>query len=293
MKIGYACINNSIGCRANSVFRLRSYSRENLLEKAGNNIDCLMKILRWNVERKIFFFRISSETIPFASHSVIDVDWKKEFSAKLREIGDFVKNNGIRISMHPDQFVVINSPNDKVVFNSFKELEYHADIFESIGFDSSFKIQVHVGGAYGNKENAINSFIKNYSKLSDKVKSYLAIENDDKIFNLNDCLKINSVTGIPIIFDNLHHECLNEGESLRDAFISASKTWRPSDGIIMCDYSSQQKGERKGKHASSLDSEHFRSYLNELNGLDMDIMLEIKDKEVSALKALEIAKDKI
>jgi UV DNA damage endonuclease len=95
-----------------------------------------------------------------------------------------------------------------------------------------------------------------------------------------------------VLFDSFHHECKNEGESLRDAILLASKTWKKKDGFLMVDYSSQAKEKRKGSHCQSIDLKHFKRFFHEAQGMDFDLMLEIKDKEKSAKKALEIIKEK-
>lgn len=86
MKIGYPCINTSIGCTANSTFRLKNYSEENMVEKINNNLDCLEKILNYNVEKGFLFFRISSDLVPFASHPICTFNWRGYFKKRFREM---------------------------------------------------------------------------------------------------------------------------------------------------------------------------------------------------------------
>jgi UV DNA damage endonuclease len=117
------------------------------------------------------------------------------------------------------------------------------------------------------------------------------VENDDRLYSLLDCLYLHKKTGIPILFDNFHHECLNNGEPMGEAVRMVAATWQEKDGIPMMDYSSQAPGERKGKHTDQIEEDLFRNFLKDVNGLDMDIMLEIKNKEVSALKAVSVAKE--
>jgi UV DNA damage endonuclease len=145
MKIGYPCINWTIGCTSGSTFRLKSYSESRLKETIKNNLDCLLKILQFNSEHGIFFFRITSDLIPFASHPINTFNWKGYFACEFQEIGDFIKKKGIRISMHPDQFTLINSVREDVFERSVKELEYHASILDLLLLDSAAKIQIHVG----------------------------------------------------------------------------------------------------------------------------------------------------
>ena len=290
MKIGYPCINRGIGCTANSTFRLASYSEERLVEKVENNLNCLSKILHYNVSKGFYFFRISSDLVPFASHPVCTYDWAGHFRGEFRKVGEFIKDHNIRISMHPDQFVIINGLKDDVVERSVRELEYHCTVLDKMGLDSTAKIQIHVGGVYGDKGSAMDRFIERYNSLGKSLKNRLVIENDDRSYSLVDCLSVHRKIGIPIIFDVFHHQCLNNGETLRQGLELAASTWKESDGIPMVDYSSQQRGQRSGSHAKTLSTAMFKRFLHETRGLDFDLMLEIKDKETSALKALKILK---
>lgn len=286
MKLGYPCINSGIGCRANSNFRLASYSEERLIKNVENNLECLTRILEFNVENKLLFFRISSDTVPFASHPVCTFDWLNHFHSVFGRIGDYIRQKNIRISMHPDQFIILNSPKNDVTKRSVKELEYHCNMLDEMGLERSAKIQIHVGGVYGEKEKAMDRFIKRYELLTPSIRQRLVIENDDRLFSLKDCMYIHNKCGIPVLFDVFHHECLNNGEKVRDCLEMISGTWKTNDGVPMVDFSNQEKGKRLGTHARTIDLAAFNSFLRATKGMDIDIMLEIKDKEISALKAL-------
>ncbi|MFB5600925.1 MAG: UV DNA damage repair endonuclease UvsE [Nitrososphaeraceae archaeon] len=287
MKIGYPCINHSIGKKTVSTFRLSSYTEERLIKCIRYNLDTLHSILKYNVDHGLMFFRISSDLVPFASHPICTFNWKEYFKCEFNDIGKFIMNNNMRISMHPDQFVLINARNTNIIQNSIKELEYHAEILNLMNLDSSAKIQIHVGGIYGEKQISKKRFILNYNNLlSDNVKKRLVIENDDHLYNVKDCLEIHGDIQIPIILDTFHHECYADGINLIDAFKKVEHTWENSkDGVMMIDYSSQEQNQRKGKHSSTLDSQKFLKFILSTNFLDFDIMLEIKDKEKSAIKA--------
>lgn len=290
MKLGYPCINQSIECTANSTFRLASYSRERFFSTVQNNLDCLQEILEWNVEKGFLFFRIGSPLIPFASHPICKIDWIKHFKKQLKEIGEYIKKHKMRISMHPDQFVLINAKDKKIVHNSVKELEYHCKLLDAMGLDSSAKVMIHVGGVYGDKEESIKRFIQNYKKLPAFVKNRFVIENDDRSYTLKDCLMIHKKTKIPIVFDQFHHECKNNGEPVKKAMKLAQSTWRKKDGLLIVHYSDPKKNGRIGSHSEHIDLTRFKKFIQETKNIDFDIMLEIKDKEKSALKAIEILK---
>ncbi len=243
-------------------------------------------MLKYNRDRGILFLRIGSSLVPFASHPVCSFGWEKYFAGKFRELGTFIKKNGFRISMHPDQFVLINALRPDIVENSARELVYHCKVLDLMNLPKSAKVQIHVGGVYGDKTSSMERFIARYGELSPAVKRRLVIENDDKLYSLKDCLFIHHRTGVPVLLDSFHHACLNNGETLKEALLAARKTWKKTDGPLMVDFSHQKKGAVKGAHAESIDLRIFRKFLAETKGVDFDIMLEIKDKEKSALKAL-------
>jgi UV DNA damage endonuclease len=190
--------------------------------------------------------------------------------------------------MHPDQFTLLNSPDENVFRRSLKELEYHQQVLDLMELDRTAKIQIHVGGVYKNKQKALERFRARSDILTPTLRKRLVIEHDDRLYSLSDCLRLSKRTGIPVVFDTLHHECHNNGEKTRTAMISAQGTWTSMDGILMVDYSLQKSGAKKGKHAESIDMKAFKSFLDSTKNLDFDIMLEIKDKEKSAMKALSV-----
>jgi UV DNA damage endonuclease len=290
MRIGYACINQSIGCTSSSTFRLKSYSEDRLIDTVQNNLKCLMKILEYNVQHDILLFRITSDLVPFASHAICTFDWQSHFKTHFMKLGRFARENGMRLTMHPGQYTVLNSNNNEVVQNSIKELHYHTDIMNLLEMDNSDKIQIHVGGVYGDKEAALQRFITNYKNLDGSVRERLIIENDEKSYSLQDCIRISNDVGVPVVFDTLHHEVNNNGESLQSSLNQMSTTWAKGDGIPLVHYSSQEYGSRPGKHAKLLDSIHFSNFLKESSEFDFDVMLEIKSKELAANSAIELAK---
>ena len=289
MKIGYPCVNAAIDCSAGNTFRLASYSDERVVAAVAANLACLCRMLEWNVAQGLLFFRIGSSIVPFGSHAVNTFDWQTHFAADFRAVGDYIKAHNLRVSFHPDQFVVLNSPSPDIVRRSIEELTYQGAMLDLMGLDSTAKLQIHVGGLYGDRELAISRFVTVYATLPEAVRVRLVVENDDRLFPLRDCLALHAATGVPILFDNFHHECLNHGEPMAEALLLAAATWHPTrDGVPMMDYSSQALGKRKGKHTDDLVDDLFAGFLDQLHGLDFDIMLEIKNKEASALRAVAL-----
>ena len=126
--------------------------------------------------------------------------------------------------------------------------------------------------------------------LSEAVRRRLVVENDDRSYALDDCLQVSAKTGIPVLFDAFHHQVHNHGESPAEALRLAARTWKKADGPPMVDYSQPAPGRSRGTHAKSIDIRRFRRFLSETSGLHFDVMLEIKDKERSALKAVKAAR---
>lgn len=291
MKIGYPCINLSVDCKGDRTFRLKSYSETRLVETVDSNLDCLLEILRFNVAHDLRFFRITSDLVPFASHPVCRFHWQSYFQNKFQDIGNYIRANDVRISMHPDQFTLINSPDEGVFKRSLQELIYHAQVLDLMELDTRAKIQIHVGGVYADKIKSIHRFVDRFNNIPDLVKRRIVIENDDRSYKLQDCLQLSDMAGIPVLFDSFHHEVNSSDESLADAVSLASSTWSQEDGILMVDYSFQQDDRRRGAHSETIDIDHFKRFLDTTKSYDFDIMLEIKDKERSALKAVAVVKN--
>lgn len=188
--------------------------------------------------------------------------------------------------MHPDQFTLINSQDQEIFHRSVRELKYHSEVLDLLGTDLTSKIQIHVGGAYGNKGLSINRFVRRYKTLPLKIRRRLVIENDERMYTIKDCMFVHNKTGIPIVFDTLHHRCNPGGYNIVNAFLSAHVTWKRKDGLPIVDYSSQDSRKKKGSHTHSINIKDFRKFLSKTKGYDIDIMCEIKDKEKSALRAL-------
>jgi UV DNA damage endonuclease len=229
--------------------------------------------------------------VPFASHPINKFNWKGHFQEEFEEIGEFITKNRMRISMHPDQFTLINSIKEDIFERSKNELKYHAQILDLLKLDTSAKIQIHVGGAYGDKEKSMERFVTRFGMLDDSIIRRLVIENDDKLYDLNDCLKINAQIQIPILFDVFHHKLNNSKTyTAEDSFKCTTKTWNEKrDGIPMVDYSSQEPNGSPRQHTEIINIEDFDLFLKQTQQFDFDLMLEIKDKEKSAIKAITLA----
>ncbi len=286
MRIGYPCINLSLDCRASRTFRLDSYSEKRMKRTIEGNLDCLEKIIDYNIENDMLFLRITSDLIPFASHEICDFNWRDHFSSRFKEIGKRLRENRFRVTMHPGQYTVLNSEKEDVYRRSLKDLEYHTDVLDLMNLDRTAKVNIHVGGVYGNKEKSKERFIERYRNLPGKIKKRLVVENDEKSYNIKDCLDISKTTGIPVTFDNLHHKINGSGDTIEEAIEKISRTWNKEDGPPVIHYSSQLQDKRPGRHADTIDMDGFGLFFEKIKNYDFDLILEIKDKEKSVKKVI-------
>lgn len=289
MKIGYACIPLTIDARTNHGFIIKNFNYDNFYKATSHNISDLKKILKHNINNKIYLFRISSDIIPFGSHEINQIKWWDLFKEELQEIGAIIKENNIRVSMHPGQYTVINSPSVKIVEKGLKDLEYHCAFLDSLEVDYSHKLVLHIGGVYNDKTSALERFKKGFNLLSASAKKRLVIENDHRSYTIEDVLKISNELTIPAIFDNLHHE-LNPSMnlSLKDILGLVSSTWSVDDGSMKLHYSDSSKTKSFGAHSDFIITENFLNYYNISKEFHPDIMLEVKNKDISAIKCINV-----
>jgi UV DNA damage endonuclease len=290
-KIGYACVLESMPYKTSRSFILKNFSEINFYNATKGNLDDLLKILKWNKTKNIYMFRISSDIIPFGSHIVNNIEWWNIFKDQLTSIGVYIKENNMRVSMHPGQYTVLNSPNAEVAKRSIDEIEYHTKFLDSLGLDYTNKIVLHIGGVYDNKIDAINRFIENFQQLSTSSKKRLVVENDDKSYTIEDVLYVSDKINVPVVFDNLHDKLNPSSLDFTEIIRRVIKTWKSIDGKIKLHYSDQDESKKGGAHSKFVNLKNFLSYLNRIQDIDADIMLEVKDKEISAIKCINATTD--
>jgi UV DNA damage endonuclease len=272
MRVGYACVNTQLPSAARTM-RLANATPERLREVTAANLDALETILRWNIDHDIRIFRISSNTIPFGSHPVNTVRWWEETAEQLAQLGRLM--DGMSISTHPGQYTVLGSARPEVVDASLAELEYQALLLRSFGLDESHKLVIHLSGTS-------ERFLAAVARLSPDARARLVVENDER-WSLEDVLAL----GLTTVFDTFHHQLRPSLPELdvRGATLLAGESWTTRQEVH---FSTQDAGKRPGAHSASLDPEAFEELAREVGDLDIDCMLEVKDKERSALLARDV-----
>ena len=297
MNLGYACINTALS--ANKIFTNRTMRRKTfdangedyVSDLALANVKDLKTIVQWNNEMKIKLFRLSSQIFPWSDeYDVKTLKDYDEIASRMREIGQIAKDGGQRLTMHPGPYNCLASPTQKVVEKTIRELNFHSEQFNMMGYDPSpyNKINIHVGGAYGDKKGTLDAFCHNFKLLNEDTKKRLVIENDDSPneYSVNDLYwGIHKRIGIPITFDYFHHKfntgTLTEEEALR----MAATTW-PKGIAQCCHYSESRRKEKldesiRPQAHSDLIYEKINTY-----GLEPDIVIEAKLKEQSIFKRI-------
>lgn len=287
MKIGYACLTVGVSETNLKSCIMKNANEENLLKIIDHNLNSLSNIIDYNIRNNIKLFRISSDLITFGSSPVNNIKWWEVFSEQLSLIAKKIRDSGMRVSMHPGQYTVLNSLNEEVVKKSIKDLDYHNKVLDSLETSKENKIILHIGGVYGDKEGAIGRFISNFQLLSNEVKERLVIENDDKSYNIGEVLEIGRVLNIPVVYDNLHNKVLPYDDSKDDNYWikQCKETWKKEDGPQKVHYAQQNLEKRPGAHSITIGVEGFMNFVNEINE-EIDIMLEVKDKNLSAVKCI-------
>ena len=299
-RLGYACINITLGAQKPKVTTNRSMIKRTFKEKgiayaselALQNVKDLLQILEWNLENDITFFRMSSDIFPWASeYAIEDLPDFNEIEEVLFDCGLFAEEHGMRLTTHPGPFNKLCSPKEQVVLNTIRDLEIHGKLMDLLCQPRTpqAKINIHVGGAYNDKPMALGNFCRNFARLSDAVRSRLTVENDDKesLYSTQELYDgVFKKIGIPIVHDYHHHTMCTGGLSQQDAVELALQTW--GDVVPVVHYSQSRAVEHNDPKIKP--QAHSDSYWEPIDtfGHRMDIMLECKHKEIGLFKMREL-----
>ena len=287
IRYGYPAQNLTLPATTNRTLRLASLAdAEKVRALVWENMFGLETIVRWNAERGIRLFRIGQGLIPFASHPAFPYDWPEEHGDDLRELGALARSLGVRLSMHPGQFINPGSPNPETAGRSLDELRYAARVFDLMGNDDAVVV-LHLGGAYDDRPAAVARFVEALRPQEDILR-YLALENDERIWTAGEIVGAARALGIPAILDNLHHSLNPGGLSLAEALDLALPSWEARGVRPKVHLSSQDPAKRPGAHAHSIEAGDWAAFLDALDGRETDVMVEAKGKEL-ALSALRSA----
>jgi UV DNA damage endonuclease len=247
------------------------------------NAESLLLALQYCAHNDIGCFRIGSSILPLKTHpqvgySVDDLPKSDMIVRAFRRCGELAFKYGIRIVFHPDQFVVLNSPREDVVEKSIEELEYQAEVAAWVGADV---INIHGGGAYGDKTSALGRFARNLDRLSDAVRSRLTIENDDKVYAPLDLLQFCRANGVPLVYDVHHHRCFPDGLTIEQATDAAFGTWNREPLFHISSPLEGWSGPKPQRHHDYVDLSDFPDCWRQRR---ITVEVEAKAKELAVLR---------
>lgn len=292
LRFGLVCLfrQEPIKFRRTTAKHLHKFPRKHQLEMLSqlclHNANALEKALIFCAGNKIGSFRVNSKILPLKTHpevgyKVKELPESKEIIRKFEHCGKLAQQKDIRTLFHPDQFIVLSSPNKKVVNNSIKEIEYQTEVAEWIKADV---INVHAGGKYDSKKKALARFAQSYKELSKAARKKLTIENDDYIYSPAELLPFCKEVGLPLVYDAHHHRCLPDELSLAEATTQALATWQ---GEPLFHISSPKYGWKASNCRSHHDYIQISDFPEAWKDLDITVEVEAKAKELAVLKLIK------
>jgi UV DNA damage endonuclease len=292
IRLGLCCIfrdqpikfRNTTAAAMSRLGRAEALAR--LRELGLANADALMASLKFCAEHGIGCFRVNSQILPLKTHpqhgyAMSDLPDGSEVIRRFERCGAYAREVDLRTCFHPDQFVVLNSPRPEVVDASVRELEYQAEVAEWIGADV---INIHAGGTYGDKGQALATFARNLGHLSARVRSRLTIENDDTSYTPADLLPLCEAEKLPLVYDVHHHRCLGDGLGVEGATRRAIATWDREPLFHISSPLEGWDGPRPQRHHDFIDPGDFPE---SWKAYDLTVEVEAKAKEVAVLRLRE------
>jgi len=265
----------------------RSRQLENLADVCRHNANSLLLALSYCRDHGIGDFRINSQILPLKTHPDCGYDIKElpdsdDIIHKFQECRTFCHQHNIRTTFHPDQFILLSSPDPAIVKKSIDDLIYQAEVAQWVGADV---INLHGGGAYGDKKSALKRLAREIEKLPDFVRSRLTLENDDRIYTPQDLLPTCREFGIPMVYDVHHHRCLKDGISVEKTTEAAISTWNREPLFHISSPLHGWDGKKCAPHHDYINPVDFPKCWEAANtGHDFTIEVEAKAKELAIAK---------
>lgn len=298
IRLGYACISKTLSnVTTSSTITYTTFQKDKDYKKIDtaikSNLNALKEILTYNIKNNIHFFRLSSKLIPLATKSDVIFDYIDPYKDYYNSIAKIIKDNKLRIDFHPDEFCVLNSTKSEVVKNSIAILEYHYNLLKALEIKNKILV-LHIGGNTFGKKNSISRFINNFNTLSKEIQESIAIENDDKIFNISDCVYISKKLNVPVILDYHHHICNHDELDINDYLKDILSSWHNTTPKMH--FSSPKNKTKKDfrSHNDYINVDDFINFIDLLKPFnhDVDIMIEAKAKDEALFRLVRELKYK-
>jgi len=293
--LGYVSLSKTLDITPSKTITYTEFKKHNDYNKLDNiikeNLINLEKIIDYNIKNNIHFYRLTSKLIPLSTIKEIEFDYIEKYKEYYKKISDKIKKHNIRVDTHPDQFCILNSTKKEIVENSINILKYHYNILDALDIKNKIII-LHIGSSVLGKSNSIKRFINNFKKLPKYLQECIAIENDDKIYNINDCINLCETLNIPMVLDYHHHICNNDNLNIDNYLDRIFNTWK--NNIPKIHFSSPKNKTKKEfrTHNDYIDIHDFIQFLEKIKTLNtnLDIMLECKAKDEALFKLTRLLK---
>ena len=286
LRLGYACLNTLFESPARTT-RLAKATPERLRELLAANLDMLEAILRWNDANDIQVFRVSSNTVPLASHPRASYPWREALGERFAELGDLMRRAGMRLSTHPGPYTVPASADEAIAAAAVRELDYHARAHERFRARPLAQDRAPSRRRSRRPRDWLDRFGRAFGRLAPEARCTPRPRERRALVASTDVLPVAGELNVPVVFDAFHHEVNGSLPKLgvRELVELAGETWREADGRQEVHFSTQAPGRRAGAHADTLDLRRFRRFAEQVDDLPLDCVLEVKDKEQSVLRA--------
>lgn len=299
VRFGYVAMSNIVS-NASPSKRMTATQFEQIADRpaalrkleriAKENIHNSLRLLKHNRAHDIKLFRLSSKLVPLVGHKLTE-EWDPipSIASSFRELGDYAKEHGMRMSFHPDHFTVLNSPRKDVLKSSLADLEFHVSMLEAMGLDERAKLVMHLGGSYGSKDKARQRFVERFELVPPRVRDRLMLENDDKTYTARETLEVCEELGLPMVLDVHHHAVNHEGEDLEDLWPRVVKTWEGTQLPAKIHLSSPKSEADVRAHADFINTDEFLPFLRLARHYtdNIDVMIEAKGKDEALLRLME------
>ncbi|MDW7650867.1 MAG: UV DNA damage repair endonuclease UvsE [Bacillota bacterium] len=256
---------------------------EKIIRTARENLNNTLRLLRHCKANQVSMYRFSSKLIPLATHPELkEWNYVKDLQSELAEIGRFIRENGMRVSFHPDHYTLINSPKDEVFVSSINDLAHHCRLLQAMGLDERARLVIHVGGGYNDKENSLERFIENWARVPRGIAKRITLENDDKTFTANETLNLCEKLQLPMVLDIHHFQCNHEeGSALEQLYPRFAATWQGTELPPKAHVSSPKDNINYRSHHDYVDADRVYAFLRMARQYThtLDVMVEAKQKD--------------
>ena len=299
MKIRFGYVANALGLWDASPSKTLTFARYSALPKnermeklkavTAQNLQHTKRILYYNIAHEIELYRFSSSLVPLATHPDVMWDFITPFKTEWEELGQLIQQFKLRPSFHPNQFTLFTSPREEVTMNAVTDMKYHFQMLETMNALERGVINIHIGGAYGDKTAALERFHQNIKKLPLEIKRQMTLENDDKTYDVEETLITCEKENIPMILD-YHHYMANQGDVDLSLYLQRIfHTWNGCHTVPKVHLSSPKSEQAYRSHADFVSIEFVLPFLKMVKGLnqDFDIMIEAKQKNLAMHRLIE------